>query len=101
MGPELRRRSAGRTQPGSERGSSVIGFLLVFPLVLFMSFGLLQLVFYALAVEEISTAAREGARRAADLDPGAAEAGDQCLLDEFRRRVLRFRRPAGRLPISI
>lgn len=43
----------------------MIGFLIVFPLVLFMSFGLLQLVFYALAVEEISTAAREGARRAA------------------------------------
>lgn len=65
---------------GAERGSSVIGFLMVFPLVLFMSFGLLQLVFYALAVEEISTAAREGARRAAldgaTFDDGVALAHD-------------------------
>jgi len=80
MGPELRRRSAGRTRPVSERGSSVIGFLLVFPLVLFMSFGLFQFALYALAVEEISTAAQEAARRAAldgsTLDNGAALARD-------------------------
>lgn len=49
----------------AERGSSTIGYLLVVPLVLFMSFGLFQFILYTLAVEEISTAARESARRAA------------------------------------
>jgi Flp pilus assembly protein TadG len=43
--------------------------LLVFPLVMFATFGLFQFILYALAVEEISTAAREAARRAA-LDGG-------------------------------
>jgi hypothetical protein len=37
----------------------------VFPLVLFATFGLFQFILYGLAVEEISTAAREAARRAA------------------------------------
>jgi hypothetical protein len=44
-------------------------------MVLVMSFGLFQFVLYALAVEEISTAAREGARRAA-LDGGTVADGD-------------------------
>ncbi len=69
-----------RNPAGSERGSSTIGHLLVFPMVLFMSFGLFQFILYALAVEEISTAAREGARRAAldgsTVDDGARLAGD-------------------------
>ncbi len=53
---------------------------MVFPLVLFMTFGLFQFALYALAVEEITTAAREGARRAAadgaTVDDGAALARD-------------------------
>ncbi|MGF1599257.1 MAG: TadE/TadG family type IV pilus assembly protein [Acidimicrobiales bacterium] len=67
-------------ESGGERGSSTIGYLLVFPMVLFMSFGLFQFILYALAVEEISTAAREGARRAAldgsTFDEGARLAGE-------------------------
>ena len=61
-----RRRGRVRWDPAEpERGSGIIGYLLVFPVVLFLSFGLFQFVLYALAAEEISTAAREGARRAA------------------------------------
>jgi Flp pilus assembly protein TadG len=63
-----------------EAGSTTIGFLLVFPLVLFATFGLFQFVLYALATEEISTAAREAARRAAldgsSFDDGARLADD-------------------------
>ena len=46
-------------------GSSIIGWRLVFPLVVFMTFGVFQYILYGLGAEEVSTAAREGARRAA------------------------------------
>lgn len=63
-----------------EKGSTTIGFLLVFPLLLFATFGLFQFVLYALATEEISTAAREAARRAA-LDGGTLDDAERRAAD--------------------
>ncbi len=65
---------------GEDEGSAVLGWLLVFPLLMFMTFGAFQFILYSLAVEEVSTAAREGARRAAldgsTFSEGAAFARD-------------------------
>lgn len=48
-----------------DEGSAVLGWLLVFPLLMLMTFGAFQFILYSLAKEEVSNAAREGARRAA------------------------------------
>lgn len=56
----------GARSPGMEdEGSAVLGWLLVFPLLMFFTFGAFQFILYSLAQEEVSNAAREGARRAA------------------------------------
>jgi hypothetical protein len=80
------------------RGSAVVEFAIVFPLVVLLLLGSIEVAVVARAQIEVVAAAREGARHAAvDPDPAAAaavvrsalgDAGDDARVSVVRPRVV-------------
>ena len=68
--------------PAAERGSAVVEFAFVVPLVLVVLLGAVEVTLVARAQLEVSHAAREGAREAAaSPDPSRAVATVRAVLD--------------------
>lgn len=67
----------------AQRGSAVVEFALVVPLVLAMLFGIVEVALVARSQLLVVSAAREGAREAAaSTDPGAATQAVRSMLGE-------------------